>query len=159
MLRRTIVDLVCEARIGGIEQAEEFKPRFGGALANFAVAASREGAEVELAGGAGDDPWGRWLRSRLGAEGGGSTVVLAPGGAQKPVAFVTFGDDAEPSFQIYGDGIEACVRSVAERLAQNVEHFPEGKELTVKVDPDDPQTAVLWVHMGGAGIEPATSRV
>lgn len=75
-------------------------------------------------------------------------MVLAPGGAQKPVAFVTFGDDAEPSFQIYGDGIEACVRSVAERLAQNVEHFPEGKELTVKVDPDDPQTAVLWGTYG-----------
>jgi hypothetical protein len=27
---------------------------------------------------------------------------------------------------------------------QNVEHFPEGKELTVKVDPEDPTNAVLW---------------
>jgi hypothetical protein len=27
---------------------------------------------------------------------------------------------------------------------QNVEHFPVGKELTVKVDPEDPTNAVLW---------------
>jgi hypothetical protein len=27
---------------------------------------------------------------------------------------------------------------------QNVEHFPEGKELTVKVDREEPTNAVLW---------------
>ena len=47
------------------------RPSFGGALANVAVAAAREGAEVELAGGVGDDPWGDWLRERLAAEGVG----------------------------------------------------------------------------------------
>ena len=41
-----------------------------------------------------------------------------------------------------GDPYEATILQFVH--AQNVEHFPEGKELTLKVDPDDPGNAVLW---------------
>jgi sugar/nucleoside kinase (ribokinase family) len=115
-----IVDLVCEKRTSAIEEADSFRPHFGGALANIAVAARRAGAAVALAGGAGDDPWGRWLRSRLEDEGIDLSWFSLVGGLRTPVAFVTFDGAGEPGFQIYGEGIEACVRSVSDRLPQAI---------------------------------------
>jgi hypothetical protein len=41
-----------------------------------------------------------------------------------------------------GDPYEATILQFVH--PQNVEHFPVGKELTVKVDPEDPTNAVLW---------------
>jgi fructokinase len=111
-----IVDLVCEKRAASIDEADAFRPHFGGALANIAVAARRGGAPVALAGGAGDDEWGRWLRARLGDEGIDLSWFSLVDGLRTPIAFVTFDGDGEPAFQIYGEGIEACVRSVADRL-------------------------------------------
>jgi fructokinase len=111
-----IVDLVCEKRAARIDEADAFRPHFGGALANIAVAARRSGARVALAGGAGDDEWGRWLRARLGDEGIDLSWFSLVDGLRTPIAFVTFDGDGEPAFQIYGEGIEACVRSIADRL-------------------------------------------
>lgn len=111
-----IVDLICERRISSIEEVDSFRPHFGGALANIAVAARRGGSEVALAGGAGDDAWGRWLRSRLRSEGVEDSWFSLVAGLRTPVAFATFDRDGEPSFQIYGEGIEACVRSIGDRL-------------------------------------------
>jgi len=115
-----IVDLLCERRASSIERADCFRPRFGGALANIAVAARRAGADVALAGGAGDDPWGRWLRSRLEREGVDLSCFLLVGDLRTPIAFVTFDDRGEPAYQIYGEGIEACVRAVADRLDEAI---------------------------------------
>lgn len=64
-LGEALVDLVCERPVRGLAEADAFVPRFGGAVANAAVMAARRGAAVALAGGAGEDAWGRWLRSRL----------------------------------------------------------------------------------------------
>jgi sugar/nucleoside kinase (ribokinase family) len=111
-----IVDLVCEKRGASIDDADTFRPHFGGALANIAVAARRGGAPVALAGGAGDDRWGRWLRARLRDEGIDLSWFSLVDGLRTPLAFVTFDGGGEPAFQIYGEGIEACVRSVADRL-------------------------------------------
>lgn len=111
-----IVDLVSERRAASIADADAFRPHFGGTLANIGVAASRAGADVALAGGAGDDPWGRWLWERLEDEGVELRWFSLVGGLRTPVAFVTFDRDGEPGFQIYGDGIEACVRAAGERL-------------------------------------------
>jgi fructokinase len=119
-LGEAIVDLVCEKRDAAIEEADEFRPHFGGALANIAIAARRGGAAVALAGGAGDDPWGRWLRARLELEGIDLSWFSLVGGLRTPVAFVTFDRDGEPAFQVYGEGIEACVRSVADRLPEAI---------------------------------------
>jgi fructokinase len=117
----TIVDLVCEKRTSTIEDADAFRPHFGGAMANVAVAARRAGAPVALAGGAGDDPWGRWLRARLEREGVELSWFTLVDGLRTPVAFVTFDREAEPRFQVYGEGIEACIRSVSDRIGDAVD--------------------------------------
>jgi len=119
-LGEAIVDLLCERRIASIEEADSYRPHFGGALANVAVAARRRGAAVALAGATGDDPWGRWLRSRLRSEGIDLSWFSLMAGLRTPVAFATFDRDGEPSFQIYGEGIEACVHSVGDRLEEAV---------------------------------------
>jgi sugar/nucleoside kinase (ribokinase family) len=119
-LGEAIVDLICEKRTSRIEEADEFRPHFGGALANIAIAARRAGAAVALAGGAGDDRWGRWLRSLLEREGIELRWFSLVAGLRTPVAFATFDRDGEPSFQIYGEGIEACVRSLDDRIEEAV---------------------------------------
>jgi sugar/nucleoside kinase (ribokinase family) len=115
-----IVDLVCEERGSSIAKADAFRPHFGGALANIAVAARRAGAEAALAGGAGDDAWGRWLRDRLADEGIDLRWFTLVEDLRTPIAFVTFDGEGEPAFQIYGAGIEACVRAAGDRLADAI---------------------------------------
>jgi sugar/nucleoside kinase (ribokinase family) len=85
-----------------------------------AVTMSREGADVALAGGAGDDAWGRWLRARLAEEGVRLDWFALVDGFSTPVAFVVIDRDGEPSFQIYGEGIAATVEAVGPRLEEAV---------------------------------------
>ena len=119
-LGEAIVDLVCEGELDAPTDADSFRPHFGGALANIAVAARRAGAPAALAGGVGDDPWGLWLGERLEAEGVRLSWFNQVPGLQTPLAFVTFDRRREPTFQIYGDGIEAGLHSVADRLVDAV---------------------------------------
>jgi sugar/nucleoside kinase (ribokinase family) len=119
-LGEAIVDLVCERRTAAIEAADSFRPYSGGVMANIAVAARRGGAPAALAGGVGDDHWGRWLRSRLAHEAVDLRWFSLVDGLRTPVTFVTFDLDGEAAFQLYGDGIEACVSSVRDRLPDAV---------------------------------------
>jgi fructokinase len=103
-LGETLVDFVCEQPVERLVDARAFRPFFGGSQGNVAVGVARFGARSLLVGGAGDDPWGRWLRDTLVAEGVDvSRFALVPG-AQTPHAFVAVSDDGEPSFSFYGDG-------------------------------------------------------
>ncbi len=120
-LGEAIVDLVCERPVASVAEADRFTAHFGGATANVAVACARAGGAAALAGGAGDDVWGEWLRERLEAEGVDLGWFRLVGGLRTPVAFVTVDDDGEPSFSIYGDGIEATVEAVGPRLLDAVE--------------------------------------
>jgi fructokinase len=120
-LGEALVDMVCERRVDDLADADSFVPRFGGATANVAVATARRGARVALAGGAGDDAWGRWLRARLEAEGVDLRWFSLVAGARTPVAFVTTGRDGEPHFEIYGESIETVVSAVGDRLDEAVE--------------------------------------
>lgn len=106
------MDLVCERELDSPADADSFTPRFGGALANVAVAARRAGAPAALAGGAGDDPWGAWLRRRLREEEVSLEWFSLVGGVRTPLALITFDRRREPVFQVYGEGIEATLRSV-----------------------------------------------
>jgi sugar/nucleoside kinase (ribokinase family) len=116
-----LVDLVCERHVSGLAQAPAFVPHFGGAVANVAVSASRMGAPVAMAGGAGDDAWGVWLRDRLAAEGVDlEWFSLAPG-LSTPVAFVAVDGAGEPEYSIYGEGIEALIVTAGPRLDEAVE--------------------------------------
>jgi sugar/nucleoside kinase (ribokinase family) len=119
-LGEAIVDLVCERELDSLADADSFKPRFGGALANVVVAARRAGAAAALAGGAGDDEWGWWLRAKLRAEEVDLRWFALVPGLSTPVAFVAFDRDREPMFRIYGDGIEAGIRSLEERLPEAI---------------------------------------
>jgi len=116
VLGEALVDLVCEHPVADMTEAASFAPHFGGAAANVAVAAARAGGDAALLGGAGDDPWGRWLRARLEAEGVRTRwFELAPD-RQTPVAFATVTADGEPTFAIYGEGISAAIATAARRL-------------------------------------------
>lgn len=115
------MDLVCERPVASFGDATSFHPHFGGAVANVAVGAARRGAAVALAGGVGDDAWGRWLRDRLEAEGVDLEWFRLLAGEPTPVAFVTVDAGGEPSFAIYGETIAAAVAALRPRLADAVE--------------------------------------
>ncbi len=121
LLGEAIVDLICERPVSGYEEADCFVPHFGGAVANVAVTAARRGADVALAGGAGDDPWGAWLRGRLDEEGVDLRWFELVEGFGTPLAFVTVAAGGEPAFQIYGEGIAATVRAVGPRLDEAID--------------------------------------
>jgi len=111
ILGEALVDLVCETPVTSLAQARAFVPRFGGAMANVAVVAARAGADVALAGGAGDDAWGAWLRDRLADEG----VALdwfALVDAPTPVAFVTVDPAGEPTFRLYAEGVGTALEAL-----------------------------------------------
>lgn len=120
-LGEALVDLICERPVRAFTEADAFAPHFGGALANVAVAATRAGADAALAGAAGDDEWGRWLRSRLEREGVDLRFFELMGGEQTPVAFASFDAAGNPSFQIYGEAIAIAVETVAPRLEQAID--------------------------------------
>jgi fructokinase len=113
-LGEALVDLIAE-------RTDTFVPHFGGATANVAVVASRAGAEVALAGGAGDDTWGRWLRDRLVRERVDVSLFELIPGAQTPLALVSIDAAGEPGYAIYGEGIATVVHALADRVDRAVE--------------------------------------
>ena len=109
-----LVDLVCERHVDGLAEADGFARHFGGATANACVVAARLGGDVALAGAAGDDEWGRWLRDRLAAEGVGiEWFELVPGSTA--LAFVTVDPDGEPAYALR-DGVEPPLARLPEAL-------------------------------------------
>jgi fructokinase len=115
-LGETLVDLISERRVRSLEEVDCFRPYFGGALANVAVAASRSGAEAGLASGVGDDEWGRWVRDRLRRENVDLAHFHLLEGRSTPLALATFDATGEPSFRIYGEAVGAAVESLADGL-------------------------------------------
>ncbi len=98
VLGEALVDLVCPHPVASFSEADAFEPHSGGSMANAAVGAARRGASLAFAGGAGDDPWGRWLRERLTAEGLDLAHFGLVPGASTGLAFVTVDDDGEPTY-------------------------------------------------------------
>jgi fructokinase len=115
-LGEALVDMICERRVRGLDEADSFVPHFGGATANVAVMAARSGGGVALAGGAGDDAWGAWLRDRLSESGVELEWFTLMRGQHTPVAFVTIDGAGDASYQVYGDAISLALDAVAERL-------------------------------------------
>jgi sugar/nucleoside kinase (ribokinase family) len=115
-LGEALVDLICERPARSFAEADSFRPHFGGALANVAVAASRAGAQAGLAGAVGDDEWGAWLRDRLAAEGVDLRFFDLLEGEATPVAFVTCDESGDARFQIYDEGVTAAIVAAEPRL-------------------------------------------
>jgi len=116
-LGETLVDFVCERPVASVGEADAFVPHFGGAIANAAVIAARRGARVALAGGAGRDAWGEWLRERLAAEGVDLSFFALHEDLATPVAFVTVDADGHPTFTIYGDTIRQTIAKLPTEAA------------------------------------------
>jgi fructokinase len=119
-LGEAIVDLVCERPVRGVAEATSFVPHFGGAVANVAVTASLDGGSVALAGGAGGDDWGAWLRDLLSRAGVELEWFRLVDGVQTPLAIVTVDDAGEPTFTLYAQALEEVLAAVAPALAQAV---------------------------------------
>ena len=120
-LGEALVDLVCERPVASFAEADAFVPHFGGAVANVALGAARLGAPVALAGGAGDDAFGEWLRGRLADAGVDMEWFALAEGLATPIAFVAVDAAGEPSYAIYGEGIEALILAAGPRLDEAVE--------------------------------------
>jgi len=116
-LGEALVDLICERPASSFSQADAFVPHPGGATANVAVSAAQRGAQVELAGGAGRDEWGRWLKERLRREGVGTTWFELRERTTTPVAFVVVSAEGEPDYLIYGDSISTAVSALGSQAA------------------------------------------
>src|ERR687893_2232372 len=78
-------------------------------------------ARVALAGGAGEDAWGGWLRDRLASENVDHDWFGLVPGVLTPVAFVTIDLRGEPSYAIYGDTIQAVIEALEGRLDEAVD--------------------------------------
>ena len=115
-----LVDLICERPVAELAAAEAFVPHFGGTVANIAVHIARAGAPVTLAGGAGGDSWGRWLRTRLGQEGVDTSLFVAPEGRQTAVAHVTVTPDGEAAYHVYGAGPGLVQAAIGARIEDEV---------------------------------------
>lgn len=120
-LGESLVDLICEQPVPDLASAPAFAPHFGGAVANVAVFAARAGAPVALAGGAGDDAWGRWLRDRLEREGVDVSLFELLPDVRTAVAAVAIDGSGEPSYAIYGEAIATVVHALGDRVEEAVE--------------------------------------
>lgn len=71
----------------GLEDVESFGKFLGGSAANVAVAAARLGNRAALISGAGDDPFGRFVRAELARLGVDNRFVTTHGEYPTPVTF------------------------------------------------------------------------
>lgn len=115
-----LVDLICERPLDDLADAEAFVPHFGGVVANVAVLTARAGVPVALAGGAGEDDWGRWLRRRLQEEEVDVRWFELIERRQTPVAMVAVDRAGEPRYQVYGEVGETVARALGNQLEQVV---------------------------------------
>jgi sugar/nucleoside kinase (ribokinase family) len=119
-LGEALVDLICERPITDIAHADFFVPHFGGAVANVAVTAARNGARMALAGGAGEDAWGRWLTDRLRREGVDVSLFELVAGSPTPLAVVRVNPAGEATYYIYGQMIATVVHAIGRRVEEVV---------------------------------------
>ena len=115
-----LVDLICERPVSSLAEADAFVAHPGGVSANVAVAAARRGADVALAGGAGDDPWGAWLRDRLVDERVGLDWFALVGDRATAIAFVTLDEHGEPAYHVHGDVVAGPPAGTKKRLLDAV---------------------------------------
>jgi sugar/nucleoside kinase (ribokinase family) len=111
-LGEAIVDLICERPAESLEEADGFVPHVGGGAANVALMAARAGARTALAGGVGDDDWGRWLRGRLERAGVGLDHFKLIEDMPTPVTLTTVDPRGRPTFRPYGATVATVVNAL-----------------------------------------------
>lgn len=93
-----LVDMIGSEKT--IVKSKSFDRRPGGAPANVAVAASRMGAEVDLAATIGNDPFGEMLESKMKDENIGVSNIRRVN-ENTTLAFVALDDDSKPEFSFH----------------------------------------------------------
>ncbi len=120
-LGEALVDMIGEAPAPSVSAVDRFEPHFGGATANVAVFAARAGAQVSLAGAAGDDQWGHWLKERLAAEHVDASYFPLVEGLTTQLAFVSVDEHGEPTYELYGELTEPLVDALHGRIDEAVD--------------------------------------
>jgi fructokinase len=120
-LGEALVDMIGEAPAPSVSAVDRFEPHFGGATANVAVFAARAGAAVSLAGAAGEDRWGHWLRERLAAEHVDASYFPLVPGANTQLVFVSVDEHGEPTYELYGEPVEPLVDALQGRIDEAVD--------------------------------------
>jgi sugar/nucleoside kinase (ribokinase family) len=113
--------MICERAVSGLQEADAFVPHFGGAVANVALMAARSGARTALAGGVGDDAWGRWLHDQLDRAGVNLDQFKLVPEMLTPLAMTTVDERGEPTFTIYGETNSTVVNALWGSVEQAVE--------------------------------------
>jgi fructokinase len=119
-LGEALVEFIAERPVASLAQADRFVPHVGGTAANVAVLAARAGGRMALGGAAGEDPWGRWLRDHLAAEGVVTDRFTLLAGTPTQLAYVAVDEHGEPTYELpepvtdtlaaaLGDDVEAAV--------------------------------------------------
>ncbi|MGH2889763.1 MAG: carbohydrate kinase family protein [Solirubrobacteraceae bacterium] len=103
-----LVDMICERPVSTLEEADMFVPHFGG-VASIALMAARAGARMALAGGVGDDDWGRWLRGQLERSGVDLRHFKLIEDMPTPLALTTVDHGGSPTRRMYADAIATVV--------------------------------------------------
>ena len=116
LLGEALVDLVCHRPVAALGEVDAFVPHLGGSAATIAVTAARHGGRVALAGAAGDDAWGRWIREHLAREGVALDWFELRPDLATPVCLTTLDERGEPSTAVYGDAL-GTVADALERRA------------------------------------------
>jgi sugar/nucleoside kinase (ribokinase family) len=111
-----VVDLVCEEPVDRLAAAHAFVPHPGGSVANTAVVATSLGARVALAGGAGADDWGVWLRHQFETRGVDLSWFSLVEGVHTPLVFITVDQEGEPTYSIYGQDAGTIVAALQGRV-------------------------------------------
>jgi fructokinase len=84
------------------------------------VVASRLGAKMALAGGAGDDVWGRWLRARLERERVDVSLFELLPRAQTLLAFASLDERGDASYSLRGDAVGTVVAALGDGVRDAV---------------------------------------
>ena len=109
-LGEALVDLICEQPIDDLAQAPTRScPILAARWRTRPWSAARAGAHVALAGGAGADDWGRWLRDRLDDEGVDLSLFELDRGPSDARGAVAVNAAGEARYQIYGETIATIV--------------------------------------------------
>lgn len=113
--------MVCERPVDGLSDADMFVPHFGGPVANVALLASRAGARVAIAGGVGNDEWGRWLRSQLDRAGVALDHFKLIEDMPTPLALTTVDNLGHPTVRIYREAVATVVNALWGNVEQAVQ--------------------------------------
>ena len=119
-LGEALVDLIGRLPGGALPEVGPFYPHPGGVAANVAVFVARNGVPVMLAGGAGDDAWGRWLRERLVSEGVDISRFTLVSGLPTGVAFVAVDGAGEPTYTLHGQTTGTVMSALSDAVEEMV---------------------------------------